>query len=200
MLKRLGRYYLDQIAGSLTHSLKTTLLTHLDSAIDDDAIAYCLLPLGRLPPREDAALAGYIRHPVKSQVFPGLIRSSRAAADDSSDPATGTTSGVVYYDIRPSEMRRLDWFEDKEYTRTDVRASLTNRNRKTNLDGSDGAAETDDDALLFATQTYVWTNPVDELDVSLGDWSYENFRERHLDWYLENTVRPCREELDRLRY
>ena len=38
---------------------------------------------------------------------------------------------------------------------------------------------------------------ISQLDLS-KEWSYDNFVTTHLDWYLDNTVRPCREELVRL--
>ena len=123
--------------------------------------------LGRLPKRSAARLEGFVRHPVKEQWFPGLISSSKHI-----------TKGVLYCDLMPQEMKRLDWFEDSEYERRDVTVCL-------------------EDGSQRQTQVYVWTNPHAELDLS-QEWSYENFREQFLDWYLENTVRPCRRELDRL--
>jgi len=94
--------------------------------------------------------------------------------------ATEPIQGILYRALTSSDMKRLDWFEGEEYTRQTVSA---------NIEGNQ----------VVSTVTYVWTNPLDELDVT-KDWSYETFRIQSLSWYLENTVKPCQEEVDRLRF
>jgi hypothetical protein len=45
---------------------------------------------------------------------------------------------------------------------------------------------------------YVW-NHADDTQLHMDrDWSYEHFRDNHMEMFLKNTVIPCREELDRL--
>ena len=126
--------------------------------------------IGRLPRHSAAFLAGYRRHPVRTQRYPGIV----PAADTSS-----VVEGVLYQELTASELQRLDWFEDDEYTRTDVR-----------VQGSSSGTK------FEATQVYVWTNPLEELDVS-RDWDWDHFCAEHLEDYLRDVVRPCRLELDR---
>jgi len=145
---------------------------------------------------------------VKNKVFPGLI-----PAWNVSPKAQKKVQGVVLYDLTPDEMRRLDWFEDKEYTRKDVSVSVIGSSGGGNdsicgdfADAFDNVSQDDSMAAeattsrekAFMTQVYLWSNPVSELDLSV-DWSYERFR-CCLASYLENTVQPCRDELDRLKY
>jgi gamma-glutamylcyclotransferase (GGCT)/AIG2-like uncharacterized protein YtfP len=128
------------------------------------------LLIGRAPPGRSARLLGnYVRHPVHRHVFPGLIR---AAIDEP------TVKGILYSDLTGSEMKRLDWFEGEEYTKQQCTVEL------------------EDDVEPCEAVVYLWTNPVSELDVT-KQWFYENFREKHLKDYLKDTVRPCRDELDR---
>jgi gamma-glutamylcyclotransferase (GGCT)/AIG2-like uncharacterized protein YtfP len=125
--------------------------------------------IGRLPEMIDpATMEGYARHPVKGQSFPGMIPSA------SSD--TGVR-GVLLKELTDAEMKVLDWFEGDEYSRRNVHAYC-------------GAA-------MEPTQTYVWSNPISELDTA-AEWSYEHFRDNLVDQYLLETVRPCRIQLDEL--
>jgi gamma-glutamylcyclotransferase (GGCT)/AIG2-like uncharacterized protein YtfP len=130
--------------------------------------------IGRVPPSMPAILKGYIRHPVIVHVFPGLIK----CRDDNV-----CTEGLMYHELDYKEMRVLDWFEDDEYTRTNIEVQLVG----------------DDSLNIETTQVYVWTNPGSDLDVAKS-WVYREFRETRLDWYLKNTVKPCRHGLDELNY
>lgn len=123
--------------------------------------------IGRTPTRVPAILEGYIRHPVRNHVFPGLLVASSA-----------TTRGILYRDLTPQEMKRFDWFEDIEYARKDVTVQVEETGE--NID----------------TQAYLWANPEDELETDRL-WEYDTFEKNSLEWYLENTVRPCRLEMDR---
>ena len=123
--------------------------------------------LGRVPPMTSARLTNYVRHPVKQQVFPGLIAKQNHI-----------TTGYLVQNLQDSELIRLDWFEDKEYKRLDC------------------VVETLEDGKSYRTQVYLWNNPLEELDIS-QEWDYEHFRGNNLQWYLTNTVEPCRTELDR---
>jgi gamma-glutamylcyclotransferase (GGCT)/AIG2-like uncharacterized protein YtfP len=135
--------------------------------------------LGRVPPHEPALLrGGFARHPVRSQVFPGMV-----VVDARKE--TTPIRGLLYSQLSPNEMKRLDWFEGSEYKRMDVAVETVGVNRGSKR------------PVPPAVNTYVWSNPIDDLDVS-QDWSYERFRAQHLDWYLQNTVQPCRDELERL--
>ena len=88
--------------------------------------------------------------------------------------------GLLYTDLTVDELEILDWFEDVEYTRSVVQVKDDETNE------------------LCDTQVYVWTNPLEELDLT-QDWDYDQFRTQHLSNYLVNTVAPCRIEFERMK-
>lgn len=147
--------------------------------------------IGRFPGCVDACLAGYSRHPVRGQVFPGMVR---VGADHSNrqQQSSVVTAGVLYQDLTVNEMKRLDWFEDVEYTRQCVTVVQTNP-------VDDDSSSRHLQQQQQDTETYVWTNPLDELNLKM-EWSYQEFLDTHLENYLRDTVQPCRVELDRLGY
>ncbi|CAB9501483.1 AIG2-like protein [Seminavis robusta] len=128
--------------------------------------------LGRIPKSIPAPcrLYGYSRHPVKDQVYPAIIPASSTS--------TSLVDGMIWCDLSDREKSLLDWFEDDEYQRTSV------------------VVETSKELHYYTTDAYIWGNPLSELDLE-RDWSFENFCQQHLEWYLAHTVRPCREEWDR---
>lgn len=128
--------------------------------------------IGRVPPSTPAVLLGsFRRHPVKNFVFPGLVRASKGDAQ--------RVQGILYRDLSVNEMERLDFFEGDEYEKIECEVEKLNENNNER----------------FATQVYLWTNPINELDLT-QQWSYERFYGKNLQTYLERVVRPCREELD----
>ena len=48
-----------------------------------------------------------------------------------------------------------------------------------------------DDVEIIDTNVYIWSLGSSKLDSS-RDWDYGMFLRKHLDWYLETTVKPCR--------
>ncbi len=49
---------------------------------------------------------------------------------------------------------------------------------------------------LVEGHAYIW-NPDLRQQLKLDEeWNYETFRKEHLEWYLENTVRSCRREME----
>jgi hypothetical protein len=143
--------------------------------------------LGRVPPHVSARLqGGFARHPVRSRVYPGVV-----AVDSKSEVATAPVSGLLYTQLSPSEMKRLDWFEGSEYQRMDV-AVETGESVVIDSKLSNPAAS-------VVAHMYVWSDPIEDLDVS-QDWSYDDFRTRHLSRYLQTSVRPCLDELERLQF
>lgn len=119
---------------------------------------------------QPARLPNYRKHPVNGVVFPGMIPSD-----------TGETNGIVLEGLSMSDMNILDWFEADEYERREVEVQLSSDSK---------------DAPV-STQAYIWCNPSSDLDLN-REWNYEDFVEKHEEWYLTNTVRPCRVELTRL--
>jgi hypothetical protein len=116
----------------------------------------------------------YIRHPVNLCLYPDLLRGG----DAPQMPAAGTAvQGILYSDLTPPEMKRLDWFEGKGYTKEQCTVM---------------SEDVDCGAVV-----YLWANPVSELDLTKV-WSYKKFREQHLEEYLIRSVQPCRDKLDRV--
>ncbi|GKY96274.1 hypothetical protein MPSEU_000586900 [Mayamaea pseudoterrestris] len=128
--------------------------------------------IGRLPPSCPATLAGYVRHPVRNQVYPGLVScNERVGESNDSEQCSSSSStlGVLYTDLNSHEMDKLDWFESTDYTRTAVSVTLPN------------------EGFTQPTQVYVFTNPIDQLDTS-RDWSLEDFRKHHLEQFLGRSA------------
>lgn len=144
-------------------------------------VMQCLV--GRVPPCTPAVLRGYTRHPVVGFCFPGIIR---AAADNG---ARSVVRGLLYTDLTRDELALMDWFEDKEYTRTNVEV-------ETSLTVDDNDPKPFAKTTSQSTQVYVWTNPLNELNVEV-EWDYNCFRQQHLSDYLVKTVEPCRVEFGR---
>jgi hypothetical protein len=140
--------------------------------------------LGRnLAPMEEARitggrLEGFARHPVKGEVFPAIIPSSLLPSPSSQ------VQGLLLPSFAPLEMSLLDWFESETYERKLVQVfPLTGTNSE---------------EVPIDAQAYIWRDDlISQLDRS-KEWSYENFCDSHLEWYLRRTVRPCRAEMERL--
>lgn len=117
-----------------------------------------------------ARLQGYTRHPVQNYVFPGMI------------PCVGkSVEGCIYTDVSPSERKQLDWYEGDEYLRQTVQATVDS-----------------EPSSPITVETYVWKpHLVDQL-LQDQEWSYEEFYQQHSEWYLKNTVQPCRDEMESL--
>lgn len=56
-----------------------------------------------------AKLAGYSRHPVRGEEYPGMVPNAKA-----------TVEGVLYLDLPPDALARLDAFEGEQYVRSTV--------------------------------------------------------------------------------
>lgn len=156
--------------------------------------------LGRLPSGRPAILAGHIRHPVRKQVYPGMIPTTVGTASDQHATKT-STRGILYTGLTPPEMKRLDWFEDVDYSRRQVVVSLLDT--KTDEASVFSKSSAADATVLLGeektAETYIWTNPLSELDLT-QEWSFEKFCADNLTSYLSNTVEPCRLELDRMNH
>lgn len=133
--------------------------------------------LGRLPKSTGTCrLWGYTRHPVKDQVFPAIVASGNKNNE--------FVDGLVLQDLTPHETKILDWFEDDDYTKTRIKVECLNNGAPTIK-------------KKIGTVAYVWANPHSELELD-QEWSFDNFSSQHLDWFMTNTVEPCKKELDRL--
>ena len=87
---------------------------------------------------------------------------------------------MVLEDLSLEEMRILDWFEGDEYLRQSVTVQW-------------------DDGVTRKVESFVWNKGWDELDME-REWDYQHFSETKLEWYLANTVWPCRLEIDNLGF
>jgi gamma-glutamylcyclotransferase (GGCT)/AIG2-like uncharacterized protein YtfP len=116
-----------------------------------------------------ATLSGHSRHPVRDQVFPGTIPN-----------VNGEVQGRLLENMSPLDINFLDWFEGNEYDRKMAKVVCTESG--TSMDA----------------QVYIWRRElIGELKLDEG-WNHEAFCKENLEWYLENTVRPCRQEMERL--
>lgn len=100
--------------------------------------------LGRCPPAQAAVLTGFRRLRIRGEVYPALVQTdlqpatktqrSDAAAPDAPTPGpspgpgpghklSGLVRGVVL-SVSPAELSALDAYEDEEYTRRPVEATL----------------------------------------------------------------------------
>lgn len=107
---------------------------------EDIMSAVCGLPLAG----EAAVLDGHRRHPVRGEDYPGMI------------PMPGhAVAGVLYRDVPPAALARLDAFEGPQYERRSVLVSLA--------DGSRIEADT----YVFRAERAAELQP--------GDWDFERF-------------------------
>lgn len=124
-----------------------------------------------------ARLQGFQRHPVKGEVFPAMIPSSLPLP-------SSEVQGLLLPSLSPMEISLLDWFESVEYDRRTVQVFR--------LITTEGAE------IPIDAQAYIWREDlISRLDLS-KEWSYQNFCDNDLEWYLRASVRPCREEMVRL--
>jgi gamma-glutamylcyclotransferase (GGCT)/AIG2-like uncharacterized protein YtfP len=129
-----------------------------------------------------ACVSGFSRHPVKNYVFPGMIPSTTTT-----NP-TPKVNGFLLEDLSDLDRQLLDYFEGDEYSRQTLQAVVK--------------VDTDSDQQeiheAITVETYIWKPAlIDELELD-QEWSYETFLRDKLDWYLENTVRPCRHQMEEL--
>jgi hypothetical protein len=98
----------------------------------------------------------------------------------------GQTEGLMLLGISCEELQILDWFEGDEYSRQSVTVTV-----QCNNPGEQTQTQTQ------MVQSYIWNNSLDELDLE-KEWDYQQFCETTLEWYIANTVRPCRLEMNKL--
>lgn len=110
-------------------------------------------------PHQRATVTGYSRHELPGEVHPAMIAS---------DPHS-TVEGVLYANLTPDEIARLDRFEDEgvDYRRITVRAETT-------------------DGAVVDAYTYVYMHPA---RVSALAWDPAEFETRGLQHFLDTYVR-----------
>lgn len=158
-----------------------------------EEVLHCLL--GRIPQMiPKVILHNHSRHPVRHQVYPGVIPSSSASA---------AVEGVLILDLSPIEVKLLDYFEEEgiDYKRTNLQVQIPDVNSlETDIQTLVTNSIKDDNNLvsnrILKTQAYIWLKDTAALDTT-QDWDFEEFRRTRLDWYLQNTVKPCRDEAEK---
>lgn len=92
-----------------------------------------------------ATLAGYRRHPVADEAYPGMVPAADAHVE-----------GVLYRDLTPAAIARLDAFEGPQYRRDTVSVRL-----------ADGSTVVDAETYVFRPEFAHLLLP--------GDWDFEHF-------------------------
>jgi hypothetical protein len=169
--------------------------------------------IGRVPKMiKPCYLPGYRRFPVRNFVFPGVIPCEQAMETISYFPKavnrnlqlppqletnTEYVEGVLLTDLSSTEMQVFDWYEDTAYLRSVVSVWAPCPYKRYDQIGnpSPGAS-----SVLWEkcdANIYLWANPLTELEMD-NDWDNAYFLQNKLQWYLENTVIPCRKQLNAL--
>jgi hypothetical protein len=145
--------------------------------------------IGRVPDKVSRAFLplNFSRHPVIGQVYPGVIRNDEiqpfSAKVTTSELEDKCVNGLILTDLDDDEMKIFDWFEDVEYERQIIPIY---------------SIEGEDDAInIVDASVYIWVAGISQLELALS-WDYEKFRSTQLDWYLQHTVIPCRQGIEKL--
>ena len=147
--------------------------------------------LGRVPTIiPNAILHNHSRHPVRGRVYPGVIPTPINTSSSLS-----SVEGKLLLDITPLEMKYLDWFENEgvDYNRLKVQVMIPNNTSNENGEHDNNSEE--QTTKQQQTNAYIWSLGTSKLDTSC-DWDYNMFVEKHLEWYIENVVMPCRIEIE----
>jgi hypothetical protein len=175
--------------------------------------------IGRVPSMcKPAFLPNFTRHPVKGYAFPAIIPSKESSdrttsssgssnnnnLNDNNDNTTINSEnngvgidvgveGILLTGLTRKELEIFNWFEDEGelYTRCTKSVSISIR--------KDGDTDTGDEyeKQVEDAYVYIWCNSNDMLHLE-KQWDYHHFQQNEVDSYLENTVRPCRNEIDRI--
>jgi hypothetical protein len=116
-------------------------------------------------------------------------------------PSSSSVGGLLLPStmLTPKDMTLLDYFESEEYIRKVVQVSLTKIENDTDdtEHGEDVTTDGDGNDIVQA-HAYIWRpDLISRLELD-QEWSFENFQSQHLEWYLNNVVRPCRSEMEQL--
>lgn len=138
-------------------------------------------------------LQNHSRHPVRHHVYPGVIPSSYTSA---------AVEGVLLLDLSQIEVKLLDYFEEEgiDYKRTNLEVQIPDVNSlEKDVQTLVANSIKDDNNLsngILKTQAYIWLKDTTTLDTT-QDWDFEEFKRNRLDWYLQYTVKPCRDEAEK---
>ena len=135
-----------------------------------------------------AVIENYSRHPVKNYVYPAMIPNPKQQVH-----------GYLIQNLSPLDIKLFDWFEGDEYERKLVQVSTGSSTSSLLVGGTTTTTTTTTNSnvvnVVVDAETYIWKpHLLNELELS-KEWSFEKFCNKNLEWYLENTVRPCREQM-----
>ncbi|KAL0557728.1 hypothetical protein IC582_006278 [Cucumis melo] len=115
--------------------------------------------LKRIPQSSSAVLHGYQRFSIRGRVYPAILPVENERV-----------TGKVLFGITNPELYILDMFEDVEYEKSVVEASL--------LDGSE----------KLRALTYVWNNNRYP-GFLYGEWNFEEWKQSRMDEFVQMTGR-----------
>lgn len=139
-----------------------------------------------------ARLYGYRRHPVKDRVFPAIVPSQNTSTATATAPTMTFVQGLLLAEnaLTETEMTMMDWYEGDEYSRVEVTVESSEK--------EDSTTDTVAKSTTTRAQVWIWREDLTHMLDLEREWSYEEFCDKNLEWYLEHTVRPCRAEMERL--
>ena len=158
-----------------------------------EEVLHCLL--GRIPQMlPQIMLQNHCRHPVREHVYPAVIPSATHTS--------AAVEGVLLFDLSSLEVKVLDYFEEEsiDYKRTNVQVQIPDASSLDEDIETLVTKCTKDDGKnlknrIINTQAYIWLKGTEALDIT-QDWDFEDFQQNRLDWYLQYTVKPCRDEAE----
>lgn len=105
-----------------------------------------------------ATLPGYEIRRVKDAVYPGIIHSSHLPPSPPPFPRSSSVLGLVYFNIDPASLARLDRFEGDDYRRLEVEVTA-----------NEGQSLTADTYVIPPEHRHLLTNEI---------WTSEDFSRR----------------------
>jgi hypothetical protein len=137
---------------------------------------------------ESCKLYNYSRHPVRGQVYPGLVHWNITSEPFRSEFLWGKKEGMeyvcglLYSDLTDAELELLDTYESDQYNREQCHVKLFSTDVDDHSMVTTTALDRSTNQSIMA-MVYVWANPLTELDLS-KDWSYTTFEQEHLKNYI----------------
>jgi hypothetical protein len=98
--------------------------------------------------------------------------------------------GILLSDIEPSEMAILDWYEEVGYYYSRMSIPVAHFNPIANDNHKKGELD------IVNANVYVWCAEHKLLNLE-SSWSFGKFCDNYLDIYMNETVIPCRDKIER---
>ena len=149
-----------------------------------------------------AVLPQHARYPVAGQKYPAVLPANNTCRSTNEHRDQNSVKGLLLLDLSTADMKMLDYFEDEgvDYIRKRVEvripdSSIANLDHTLLARNFPALSKSNSKNGYHCVQTnaYIWARGEDTLDLSKV-WDYESFRKQHLQWYLDSTVYPCRND------